>query len=73
MIDTLSIARNLCAAGLAQPQAEAIAEAIADRDGESATKDFVRAEVNRALLWSIGTGIALAAASVTVLGLWIGG
>ena len=61
--------RNLSAAGLAQPQAEA----IADRDGESATKDFVRAEVNRALLWSIGIGIALAAASVTALGLWIGG
>ena len=73
MIDTLSIARNLSAAGFDQPQAEALAAQFADRQEESATKDFVRAEINRALLWGTGTGIVLAAASVTVLGLWIGG
>lgn len=50
MIDTLSIASDLAAAGVAKPQAEAharaIANAVARQHGDLATKDFVRSEIN---------------------------
>ena len=50
MIDTLSIASDLVAAGVAKPQAEAharaIANAVARQHGDIATKDFVRSEIN---------------------------
>lgn len=64
MIDTLSIARNLAAAGFDQKQAEAQAEAIANaveqKQGETATKEFVRGEITalevRLVRWIIGAG-----------------
>ena len=49
MIDTLSIASDLVAAGVAKPQAEAharaIASAVGQQYGDLATKDFVRSEI----------------------------
>ncbi len=65
MIDTLSIARNLAAAGFDQKQAEAQAEAIANaveqKHGEAASKEFVRGEINalevRLVRWIIGAGV----------------
>ena len=49
MIDTLSIASDLVAAGVAKPQAEAharaIANAVGQQYGDLATKDFVRSEI----------------------------
>ena len=49
MIDTLSIASDLAAAGVAKPQAEAharaIASAVGQQYGDLATKDFVRSEI----------------------------
>ena len=46
MIDTLAIAENLAAAGIEQEQAKAIANAVAQQHGETATKDFVRSEIS---------------------------
>lgn len=50
MIDTLAIASDLVAAGVAKPQAEAHARAIANAVGQQyadiATKDFVRSEIS---------------------------
>ncbi len=50
MIDTLAIASDLVAAGVAKPQAEAHARAIATAVGQQyadiATKDFVRSEIS---------------------------
>ncbi len=45
MIDTLAIAHQLVDAGLEQRPAEAIARAIRNGQGDSATQDFVRAEI----------------------------
>lgn len=43
MIDTLSMAENLTAAGVEQKQAKAIAQAIAERHGETASKKDIDA------------------------------
>ncbi len=80
MIDTLSMAADLAAAGIDKKQAEAhakvIAYAVEQQYGEVATKDFVRSEISAAkfavICWVVGTNIAIAALSVTILGLWIG-
>ena len=67
MIDTLAIAHALVDAGLEQRPAEAIARAIRNGQGDTASKDFVRAEIgklradltgqNNALLrWIMGLG-----------------
>jgi len=45
MIDTLAIAHALVDAGLEQRPAEAIAKAIRNGQGGSASEDFVRAEI----------------------------
>ena len=45
MIDTLAIAHALVDAGLGQRPAEAIAKAIRNGQGGSASEDFVRAEI----------------------------
>ena len=45
MIDTLAIAHALVNAGLEQRPAEAIARAIRNGQGGSASEDFVRAEI----------------------------
>ncbi len=45
MIDTLAIAHALVNAGLGQRPAEAIAKAIRNGQGGSASEDFVRAEI----------------------------
>ncbi len=73
MIDTLSIARNLTAAGFDAPQAEALADAIANREGQAATKDFVHAEVSPlradmgALKWITGVNLAITLALLAVV------
>ncbi len=94
MMDTLSMAADLAAAGIdkkhAEAQARVIASAVEKQYDEVATKDFVRSEISAVrseisavrseisaakfaiTCWVVGTGIALAALSVTVLGLWIG-
>ncbi len=80
MMDTLSMAADLAAAGIDKKHAEAharvIASAVEKQYDEVATKDFVRSEISAAkftiICWVVGTGIALGALSVTVLGLWIG-
>ena len=50
MINTLSIARELSTSGVKREQAEAIANVVADavsqRDGNLATKDFVRNQIS---------------------------
>ncbi len=71
MLDTLSLVRRLSAAGVAEDQAEAhvqvLAEAVEQQHGETATKDFVRAEIStvrtemkaqetRLVRWIIGAG-----------------
>ncbi len=67
----------------AEAQAKVIASAVEKQYDEVATKDFVRSEISAVrseisaakfsvICWVVGTGIALAALSVTVLGLWIG-
>ena len=43
MIDTLSMAENLTAAGVEQKQAKAIAQAIGERHGETASKQDINA------------------------------
>ena len=43
MIDTLSMAENLTAAGIEQKQAKALAQAIAERHGETASKQDIDA------------------------------
>ncbi len=48
MIDTLAIAHALVNAGLEQRPAEAIARAIRNGQGGSASEDFVRAEIGSA-------------------------
>lgn len=65
MVDTLSIARNLAAAGVEQKQAEAQAEAIAQaveqRHGETASKadvDALKANID-ALKWITGINLTL--------------
>ena len=68
MIDTLAIARNLSEAGVEQSQAEAhaaaIANAVGEQHGETATKDFVDAKISaleaRLVRWIVGTVFASA-------------
>lgn len=66
MIDTLSIARNLAAAGFEQKQAEAQAEAIAKavehKYGETASKADVSA-----LKWITGINLAITLALLGVV------
>jgi hypothetical protein len=60
MPDTLKIAEDLESAGMTQPQAQAIARAIASSD--YVTKDYldaVLAKLETALLWKIATMILL--------------
>ncbi len=75
MIDTLSIAADLAAAGIdkrhAEAQAKAIASAVGDSHGDLATKDFVDAKINaletRLVRWIVGAGFAFAALIVAAL------
>ena len=69
--DTLTAARNLEAAGVERSQAEAIAKAIRDGQGELVTKDHLDAKLadleNRLVKWAV----ALAGAAVIILGILI--
>ena len=69
--DTLTAARNLEAAGVERSQAEAIAKAIRDGQGELVTKDHLDAKLadleNRLVKWAV----ALAGATVVILGILI--
>ena len=69
--DTLTAARNLEAAGVERSQAEAIAKAIRDGQGELVTKDHLDAKLaaleNRLVKWAV----ALAGAVVIILGVLI--
>lgn len=73
MLDTLSIARNLAAAGFEQKQAEAQAEAIAQaveqKQGETASKADVaalKASID-ALKWITGINLAITLALLGVV------
>ena len=69
--DTLSAARELEATGIERSQAEAIAKAIRDGQGDLVTKDYLDAKLadleNRLVKWAV----ALAGAVVIILGVLI--
>ena len=69
--DTLTAARELEAAGVERDQAEAIAKAIRNGQGELVTKDHLDAKLadfeNRLVKWAV----ALAGAVVIILGVLI--
>ena len=73
MIDTLSIAENLTAAGFELKQAKAIASAVGQQHEETATKDFVRSEISPvrsdvvALKWMMGVNLAITLALFAVV------
>ncbi len=73
MLDTLSIARNLAAAGFEQKQAEAQAEAIAQaveqKHGETVSKaDVAALKANiDALKWITGINLAITLALLGVV------
>ena len=69
--DTLSAARELEAAGVERRQAETIAKAIRDGQGDLVTKDHLDAKLadleNRLVRWAV----ALAGAVVIILGVLV--
>ena len=65
--DTLAAARNLENAGMDRAQAEAVAGAIRDGQGELASRSDLRAEINAAVIKMMLAQVAVAGALFAAL------